>query len=246
MQSSSADSSYHAECSKNFPAASAQVSSTMQNPQDDAHRPQKPAVTAKLLADASKQLTQSPAADHSQLPDAEDFSFYRPRARRLSEHGCGCCGLGLTLSSSPITETPAELQAAWAKMPVFWETETAAAAAPISEPVPDVTHMAAPAAGLSTDPSTELSTQRSFRITSPFAGLTLHIPDDQQDQQQQQQQQKVEPIEQFSGKHSSGSLSDAAAAALGSYQLVDDDGTPVPVFAIVSVSFSKAANPAVL
>jgi hypothetical protein len=126
-------------------------------------------------------------------------------------------------------------------MPVFWEIETTPAAAHASDPDIDSNQLAASAAGL--------STQRSSKFTSPFAGLTLSIPDDEpgpQQQQQQQQQRKAEPVQQPSGKHSSGSLSDAVAAALGSCQLVDEDGTPVPVFAIVSISFSKAANPAVL
>lgn len=179
--------------------------------------------TDKTHVGAPKQHPRAwPAPDSSQLLEPSVYPGYRPRARRLSEHGCGCCGLGLTLSNSPILETPAELQAAWARMPFIGELPGSSEDGPAIHPEAAREHAR---------PAAEATEARPAKLTSPFAGLTLSIPDEQQP----------------GAKHSSGgggsSISHAAAAAALS-NCLDDDGTPNTVFAIVSISFTRpAASP---
>lgn len=176
--------------------------------------------TDKTHIGAPKQHPRTwPAPDSSQLLEPSVYPGYRPRARRLSEHGCGCCGLGLTLSNSPILETPAELQAAWARMPFIGELPGPGEDGPAIHPEAAPEHAR---------PAAEATEARPAKLTSPFAGLTLSIPDEQQP----------------GAKHSSGggSISHAAAAALSN--CLDDDGMPDTVFAIVSISFTRpAASP---
>lgn len=177
--------------------------------------------TDKTHVGAAKQHPRTwPAPDSSQLAEPSVYPGYRPRARRLSEHGCGCCGLGLTLRESPMPETPAELQAAWARMPFIGELpepgdNSPAAAAVHVEAAPE-----------HAPPAEEAEETRPAKLTSPFAGLTLSIPDEHQ------------PGAKHSSGGGGGSISNAAAAAALS-NCLDDEGTPDTVFAIVSISFTR-------
>lgn len=195
---------------------------------------------------APKQYSTGPAAadldcfqDLPQLPEppaAQRYcdSVFRPRVRRMSEHGCGYCGLGTyQLTSSNPIEIPTYL-------PFMQDASSSAAAAPTGTPMvtaPAPTQAAIAAASELASPAAVPSNATSaVKFTSPFAGLTISIPDEPQQGQQQQQQQERAP----SVKHDSASFSEAAVArALSSCRLVDADGSPVPVFAVVSVNPCK-------
>jgi hypothetical protein len=77
-------------------------------------------------------------------------------------------------------------------------------------------------------PAAEAEETRPAKLTSPFAGLTLNIPDEHQ------------PGAKHSSGGGGGSISNAAAAAALS-NCLDDEGTPDTVFAIVSISFTRPA-----
>lgn len=194
----------------------------------DVHKTDRPVLRGERLHAAPKQHRTGPAG--GQLPAAAERycdSVYRPRARRLSEHGCGCCGLGLYLSSNPIA-APAYL--AFSQDSDCITGTGPEAAATVQTPQHGMSELTAPAAAG--------TASSKVKFTSPFAGLSISIPDEQQlDQQQCQQQQRA-----HSTKHDSASFSDAAIAqALSGCKLVDTDGSPVPAFAIVSLSPWKPA-----
>jgi hypothetical protein len=197
---------------------------------------------------APKQYSTGPAAadldcfqDLPQLPEpsaAQRYcdSVFRPRVRRLSEHGCGCCGLGTyQLASSNPIEIPAYL-------PFMQDAGSSAAAAPTETPMVTAPAPTQAAAEATSDLASDVpavvpnNTNSTVKFTSPFAGLSVNIPDELQLDQQQQQQQERPP----SVKHDNVSFSEAAVArALSSCRLVDADGSPVPVFAVVSVNPCK-------
>lgn len=197
----------------------------------DVHKTDRPVLRSEQLHAAYKQHTTGPAG--GQLPAAAERycdSVYRPRARRLSEHGCGCCGLGLYLSSNPVA-VPAYL-AFSEDADSITGTDTAAEAC-VQTPQHATSELTTPAAAAMASSTT--------KFVSPFAGLSVSIPDEQQlDQQQRRQQhQQQRP---HSTKHDSASFSDAAIAqAMSSCKLVDADGSPVPAFAVVSLSPWKPA-----
>ena len=199
---------------------------------------------------APKQYSTGPAAadldcfqDLPQLPEppaAQRYcdSVFRPRVRRMSEHGCGYCGLGTyQLANSNPIEIPAYL-------PFMQDAGSSAAAAPtgtplITAPAPTQAATAAASELAAVAPAAvPNNTASTHKFASPFAGLSISIPDEPQLDQQQQQQQQQERAPRV--KHDSASFSEAAVArALSSCRLVDADGSPVPVFAVVSVNPCK-------
>jgi len=169
--------------------------------------------SASMPHGSTRQPVGGPAADNSQDLLAPTVS--RARRRRLSEHGCECCWLGLSNSTtnSPFDNT-ADLHS---RLPLIEEGGSCL--------VDDGAHShMPPLAGNST------------RFISPFAGLALKI---------EQQQPEQPPQERSFSADKQNSLQEGCAASgLGlapDAQLIDSDGLPVPVFAVVSVKQCKPA-----
>lgn len=190
--------------------------------ESDTQKPGTAQVAVDALDLAKMQLKFGRAADKGQipLPEVSDLEFfaYRPRARRLSEHGCGCCGLGDEADSS-VLDTAAQYQAT---LPLIQEA--------CSDPPDAILSSGAHRWHLAeTVPAGQPTGNTVPKFASPFAGYGLIIPDEQQ------QAQQLDMKQQASSKQGSRGLCEAAAA-LGSCHLVDDEGSPVPVFAIVSIT----------
>jgi hypothetical protein len=185
----------------------------------DVQRPTSTNDAVETLELAKLQLKFDRAAARGQVPLPElsdlDFFAYRPRARRLSEHGCGCCGLDDGTGSS-VADSAAQYQAT---LPLIQE-------ACID---PADTRVRSGAALADTVPAWQPTSNTVPKFVSPFAGDGLVLPDEQQQAQQHDRKHQA------SSKQGSRGLCEAAAA-LSSCQLVDDEGSPVPVFAIVSIT----------
>lgn len=175
------------------------------------------AVEALDLAKVQLKSDRAAAKGQVTLPGISDLEFfaYRPRARRLSEHGCGCCGLDDEADSS-VLDTAAQYQAT---LPLIQEA--------CSDPAD--TMGSSGAALADTGPAWQPSGNTVPKFVSPFAGYGPIIPDEQQQVQQHDMKQQA------SSKQGSRGLCEPAAA-LSSCQLVDDEGSLVSVFAIVSIT----------
>lgn len=170
--------------------------------------------SASMPHGSTRQPVGGPAADNSQ--DMLAATASRARRRRLSEHGCECCWLGLSNSTnnSPVDST-ADLHT---RLPLIEEARSCLVDNSSGA------HSMPPLAG------------NSARFISPFAGLTLNI----------EQQQPEQPLQEhsFSADKQNILQEGRAASGLGltpDAQLIDSDGLPVPVFAVVSVKQCKPA-----